>query len=51
MNVGPSTNCKNLPDFFWVQENFTKMASRLDMNFQNVDTDGVESPFQMVIKE
>ena len=50
LNVGTSSYCNNLQDFFLVQENDTKMGIRLDIKFQNVDTDGAESSFQMFIK-
>ena len=48
--MGPLTYCNNLGDFFWVQENVIKMASRLDTKLQSVGTDDVESPFQMFMK-
>ena len=50
LNVVPLTNCNDLQDFFEFKKMLQKMASRLDINFQNVDIDGVESPFQMFIK-
>ena len=50
LNVVPSTNCNDLQDFFEFKKMLQKMASRLDINFQNVDIDGVESPFQIFIK-
>ena len=50
LNVVPSTNCNNLQDFFDFKKILQKVANRLDIKFQNVDTDGVESPFQMFIK-
>ena len=40
----------NLHDFFGAQESVTKMVGRLDIKFQNVDTDGIEPPSQMFIK-
>ena len=40
----------NLQDFFGAQESVRNMVGRLDIKFQNVDTDGIESPFQMFIK-
>ena len=51
LNIVLSTNCNNLQDFFEFNEMLQKMASRLDIKFQNVDTDGVEPPFQMFIKK
>ena len=40
----------NLHDFFGAQVSVTKMVGRLDIKFQNVDTDGVEPPSQIFIK-
>ena len=40
----------NLQDFFQTQESITRMVIRLDTKFKNVDTDGIESKFQIFIK-
>ena len=40
----------NLQEFFQAQEIIPKMVSLLDIMFQNVNTDGIEAPFQMFIK-
>ena len=40
-----------LEDFFRALEGVTKMVSRLDIKFQNVDSYGVETPFQTFIKK
>ena len=40
----------NLQDFFQTEKSITKVVSRLDTKFQNVDSDGIESQFQIVIK-
>ena len=50
LNVVSSAYCNGLQDFFEFKKMLQQMASRLDIKFQNVNTDGVESPFQMFIK-
>ena len=40
----------NLQNYFHAQEIVAKMVGRLDIKFQNVDTDGIGSPFQMFMK-
>ena len=38
----------NLQVFLGAHESVTKMVGKLDIKFQNVDTDVKESPFQML---
>ena len=40
----------HLQEFFQAQEIIPKMVSLLDIMFQNVNTDGIESHFQIFIK-
>ena len=40
----------NLQEFLQAQEIIPKMVSLLDIMFQNVNTDGIEAPFQMFIE-
>ena len=40
----------NLQEFFQAQEIIPKMVSLLNIMFQNINTDGIEAPFQRFIK-
>ena len=40
-----------LEGFCGALEGVTKMVGRLDIKYQNVDSDGVETPFQTFINE
>ena len=40
----------NLQDFFQTQESVTKMVSLIDLQFQNVNTCGIEAQIKISIK-
>ena len=52
--VGPSTNSNEFTGLFQTQESITKMVSRLEIKFQNVNTDGIKTQlpifFQCIIQ-